>query len=218
MSVWLRRAIGRGQTTFNKAYDEIVSRDPHDRAEYYKLAEGNVEMWRPIEGYDFTYAVSSIGRVMNLRTQSILEQVLIDGLLHVNLAQVGEAPNLVKVHHLVVMMRGENFDERDHIVSHESGVKTDNSWDNLNIEPNYEYKELKTDDFRGYVKFMTKDGMQYYEVAHFTSKDVQKISALFIVEYHNKKYKFELACQHLDTIKKWMTVCDDSSSETSYDD
>lgn len=93
--------------------------------------ENNLELWRPIEGFNGAYEVSSLGRVRSLRFgYRILTIIINKGYSTVALTEQNRYCKKMQVHRLVAIAfkdkkEGKNF------VNHINGIKSDNRAENL---------------------------------------------------------------------------------------
>lgn len=88
------------------------------------------EEWKSVSGmYADYYAVSSLGRVMNLRTNKILAHGLSRGYPKVNLS-VKSVKTMFEIHRLVAIAFIDNPLSLRY-VNHKNGIKTDNRIENL---------------------------------------------------------------------------------------
>lgn len=109
------------------------------------------EEWRPVAGYEEIYAVSSIGRVKNRKTQRILKQYKEkDGYLCVCLSYGGIQKKL-RVHRLVALTFIPN-EENKPLVDHINGKRDDNYIENLRWCTNEENLTYPNAIYNRYIK------------------------------------------------------------------
>lgn len=87
-----------------------------------------IEEWKPIEGYEGIYEISSLGNVKSLRTGSIINQWTNHGYKYVTLNNFGKKG--FRVHRLVASAFIDNAEDKP-TVNHKNGNKTDNRVENL---------------------------------------------------------------------------------------
>lgn len=88
-----------------------------------------MEHWSPVIGYEGNYEVSDMGRVRNVRRDSILAPLNARGYRRVGLYLNG-AMKLINVHHLVcAAFIGERPERQE--INHKNGIRNDNRLENL---------------------------------------------------------------------------------------
>lgn len=88
------------------------------------------ENWKPILGYP-NYIVSSLGRVMNVKTKRLLKSCIANnGYLQVNLWKNNKGKNFL-VHRLVYSNFMNDYDLENYVINHIDGDKTNSALSNL---------------------------------------------------------------------------------------
>lgn len=93
------------------------------------------EIWKPVEGYEGRYEVSSLGTVRSLnykrtgQVRNLAPARLATGYLAVNLRD-GRSSKTTTVHRLVALAFVEGYEPHKD-VNHKNGVKDDNNYQNL---------------------------------------------------------------------------------------
>jgi len=88
-----------------------------------------MEQWRPVIGYEGFYLVSNLGRIMNRHGEIIVPSNNSAGYARVILTKIKSRKSF-KVSRLVAIAFIENSENKPE-VNHKSGIKSDNSVDNL---------------------------------------------------------------------------------------
>lgn len=89
----------------------------------------NAEIWKPIDGFEDLYEVSSFGKIKSKKNNIILKQSLSKGYYKVLLTK-GNIKKTVTVHRLVCNAFIPNTENKP-CIDHINGVKTDNRVENL---------------------------------------------------------------------------------------
>ena len=106
-------------------------KNTHEYASDQKVEYTISEEWKPIQGYEGLYAVSSKGRVMNIETGRILKHgIYSNGYANVCLYNGDGKRKWIKVHRLVAEAFIDNPDNLAQ-VNHRNEIKTDNRVENL---------------------------------------------------------------------------------------
>lgn len=88
------------------------------------------EEWKPIKDYPL-YIISSLGRVMNVRTKRILKQANSNyGYYEVNLWKEGSGKTF-QIHKMVYSTFYDDYETVGYVINHKDGNKHNNSYENL---------------------------------------------------------------------------------------
>ena len=142
------------------------------------------EEFKPIDGFVDRYAISSIGRIKNLRTNRILKTRILDnGLQRVNLFN-GKIQKTFYVHRLVLKTFS---DEKELNVKHLDGNKLNNQLDNL--EYDYQSHFSKPEDGVSHKVVLNRINGEEYESIREASEAIDmnygNLSAMLSGKYKN---------------------------------
>lgn len=88
------------------------------------------EVWLPIDGFDYPYEVSNLGRVRNAASGHVLRPGLNRGYAHVSLSLEGKGKT-VYIHRLVLLTFLGPAHHEGSQACHNNGVRSDNRLTNL---------------------------------------------------------------------------------------
>lgn len=161
--------------------------------------EGDVEMWRAIEGYE-DYWISSLGRVISIKSKRILKQGNNGkGYPMVVLYKDAKAKTC-KVHRLVAqgfIPNPENLQQVDHI----NAVRSDNSINNLRWASASTNQQNRLS--KGSVGRVKMGNNYYYEVRYCPVRGGNRKKDLFRIEFpENPESCYNAACLALEHREK----------------
>lgn len=142
------------------------------------------EIWLPINGYEWLYEISNIGKVRSIKKGLMYPSITKVGYLQVVLWKAGQKPKADSVHRMVAIHFVEN-PELKKCVNHKDGNKLNNHFCNLewvthteNMKHAYKIGLLKDGEMHGNSKISDKD-VQYIRDNYVVGSGRNKFAKMF---------------------------------------